>query len=153
MPSNLARPDLSLVGRRYADKAACLGDLAARAAAELGLDRAGVLQALTRREALGSTGLGGGIALPHARLPSVTNPFVIFASLREPISFDAVDDRPIDLVCLLLLPSEPTKADLALLSGWARILRDKTKVDAMRRARSDEALSELLGNATDHPHR
>ena len=148
MQSKPAPPDLSLVGRRYADKAACLGDLAGRAAADLNLGREEVLQALIRREALGSTGLGGGIALPHARLPSITKPYILFASLWEPISFEAVDERPIDIVCLLLLPSEPTKADLALLSCWARILRDKMRVDAIRRARTDEALGELFRIAT-----
>ena len=114
----------------------------------MSLDRADVLQALVRREALGSTGLGGGIALPHARLSAITTPYVLFASLREPISYEAIDERPIDLVCLLLLPSEPSKADLALLSCWARILRDKMKADAIRRARSNESLGELLGSAT-----
>ena len=148
MQSKPAPPNLSLVGLRFADKTACLGDLAGRAAAELGLDRAHILQALLRREALGSTGLGGGIALPHARLASIIEPFVVFAALREPISFEAVDERPIDVVCLLLLPSEPSKGDLALLSCWARILRDKSKAQAIRRARSIEALAELLTGTT-----
>ena len=144
MQTSLARPDLCIFGRRYADKAACLGDLAGEAAVALNLERASILQALTKREALGSTGLGGGIALPHARLPAIVRPYVLFASLREPIAFDAVDERPIDLLCMLLLPSEPTTSDLALMSCWTRLLRDKTKADAIRSARSPEAVYEHL---------
>ena len=103
--AELIEPSRCLVDLRYADKAACLGDLAKRAAAMLGLEPAAVLEALRAREALGSTGLGNGIAVPHARLASVAAPFVLVARLREPIPFEAVDDKPVDVVCLALLPA------------------------------------------------
>ncbi len=130
-----------LVGLRYGDKRACLGDLAARAASLLGLERRDVLEALLRREALGSTGVGDGVALPHARLASLREPFVLLATLAAPVAFEAVDERPVDLLCLLLLPDEAAGLHLALLSRCARTLRDKAVTAAMRRAGSADALA------------
>jgi nitrogen PTS system EIIA component len=69
-------------------------------------DEAQILHALMAREALGSTGIGGGIGLPHARLPCITAPVSIFARLKTPVDFDAVDGRPVDLAFLLLLPND-----------------------------------------------
>jgi PTS system nitrogen regulatory IIA component len=58
-----------------------------------------------KREELGSTGTGAGIAIPHARLPGVTKPFGMLVRLATAIDFDAIDGRPVDIVCLLLLPT------------------------------------------------
>ena len=88
--------------QRFADKGACLTSLAQRAAGHLALAPADILDALTHRESLGSTGLGRGIALPHARLAGVVDPYVALARLRDAIPFDAVDDKPVDIVCLVL---------------------------------------------------
>ena len=133
-----------LVDRRYADKTACLRDLAARAASTVGLDRTEILEALLRREALGSTGVGDGVALPHARLSSITHPFIILARLKKPIGFDAVDDRPVDVVCLLMLPAEPSGRDLSLLARCARALRNKETISAIRVAPNPELLMSAM---------
>ena len=127
-----------LVGRRYADKRACLADLAGVAADRLGLDRREVLAALVHRESLGSTGVGGGVALPHARLPALREPLVLLARLATPLAFEAVDARPVDLVCLALLPDDAAAKPLA---RCARLLRDEAVTAAMRRADSPVALA------------
>ena len=74
--------------------------------AALGLPADQILDALLKREALGSTGTGGGIAIPHARLRGVSKPFGLLVRLARAIDFDAMDGRPVDIVCLLLLPTD-----------------------------------------------
>ncbi len=138
--AQLLEPSRCLVDLRYADKAACLGDLAKRAAASLAIEAVEILEALRAREALGSTGLGHGIAVPHARLADVAAPFVLLARLREPIAFEAVDGKPVDIVCLALLPAAKSGAQLPVLACIARRLRDGPSLAAARRARDATAL-------------
>ena len=142
--TELIEPSRCLVDLRYADKAACLGDLAKRAAATLGLEAATVLEALRARETLGSTGLGNGIAVPHARLSSVSSPFVLVARLRDPIAFEAVDDKPVDVVCLALLPAAKSGAQLPVLACIARRLREGPALAAARRARDAKGVFAAL---------
>lgn len=122
--TDLLAPEHVVAGLRAPTKAAVLADLARRAGAAVDLDPAAILSALRRREALGSTGVGGGIAIPHARLAGVRRPFGLFARLRAPVDFDAVDERPVDLVFLLLLPTDPRGEHLNALACIARCLRD-----------------------------
>ena len=120
-----------------------LGRLAAHAAAAFGVDEASVFDELMARERLGSTGIGRGVAIPHAmaRVPSVRG--VCFA-LKRPIDFDAVDDVPVDLVFLLLAPRGDDAGHLKALSRVARRLRVEGVQDALRSARTDGALYRAL---------
>ncbi len=111
-------PDDVLVGLRAPGKGALLEALATRAAARLGLGAEAILAPLVRREDLGSTGVGEGVALPHARLEGVTRPFGLLARLRDPVDYDAVDDRPVDLVCLLLLPAATRAGTCTRWPAW-----------------------------------
>ena len=129
---------------REPDKASALREVSRRSAALLGLDAQVILQALTRREDLGSTGMGSGIAIPHARLDAVERPFGLFALLRPPLPFDAVDERPVDLLFLVLLPEQAGDAQLKPLACVARRLRDRAFADALRKSRGSAALFELL---------
>jgi PTS system nitrogen regulatory IIA component len=79
-----------------------LHDLAHRAALVLKVDDDTVFSALLKREELGSTGVGNGVAIPHVRLEQVKKPFAIMARLKHPIDFDSIDGQPVDLVCLLV---------------------------------------------------
>src|SRR5262249_60095927 len=99
-------PQHAIVDLRAADKAQLLRELARRAATALGLPADQVSDALLKREALGSTGTGGGVALPHARLAGVHKPFGMLVSLTKAIDFDAIDGQPVDIVCRLLLPKK-----------------------------------------------
>jgi PTS system nitrogen regulatory IIA component len=105
------------------DKAALIAALAQRAAAAAGLAPPRVLAALQAREALGSTGLGGGFALPHARLPGLAGFTALFVRLSKPLAFEAIDAAPVDLVFLLLMPAEDRARALAALAAIARRLR------------------------------
>ncbi len=131
-------------GLRASDKTVLLGDLAKRAAQLLDLDAGAVFGALVRREDLGSTGVGDGVALPHARLEMVRKPFGLLARLRDPIDFDAVDERPVDLVFLLLLPTDEAGQHLNALACVARKLRNPDTAVALRRARDAAGLYALV---------
>jgi PTS system nitrogen regulatory IIA component len=137
---DLLAPSDVLVGLRAATKNALLEDLARRAAAALGMGLDAIFPALARRENLGSTGIGDGIALPHARLEAISRPYGILARLREPIDFDAVDDNRVDLVFLLLLPAPDRHEPLNALACVARRLRDPETAAALRGARDASAL-------------
>ena len=131
-------------GLRASGKTALLDDLARRAARSLDLDAGTILGALVRREGLGSTGVGDGVSLPHARLETVRKPFGLLARLRDPLDFDAVDERPVDLVFLLLLPIGDGGENLNALACVARKLRDPASAKALRGARDAASLYALV---------
>ena len=135
-----------IVGLRVADKAQLLRELARRAAAALLQDYSVILDALQAREDLGSTGLGKGFALPHARLATLTRPFALFARLAQPIDFASVDQRPVDLVILLLTPSSDNQ-HLATLAALSRRLRDVDVGKLLRNATNAQAAYQILANA------
>jgi len=130
------------------NKRALLHDLARRAAAALNVDAGIVFNALLKREELGSTGVGNGVALPHVRLAQVRSPFAIMVRLKEPIDFDAVDGQPVDLVCLLLLSKENESAQLNALAGIARRLRRPELLEELRRAPNRVVLYNLMTGRT-----
>ena len=108
---------------RAKDKASLLRQLCTEAATKLGLNADEVAGQIAKREALGSTGLGNGLALPHARLKGLKTPFAVLARLHHGIDFDAIDNQPVDIVFLLLLPDAANgDAQLNALACAARQL-------------------------------
>ena len=103
------------------------------------------LAELAKREELGSTGMGGGVAIPHARFNQVAKPFGMLARLRKPLDFDAVDGEPVDIVFLLLLPEAAAAGDqLGALALIARKLRNSKITAALRDARDSADLYRAL---------
>jgi PTS system nitrogen regulatory IIA component len=139
---SLFPPDHVLV-LRPRDKAAALAELAKRAAILLGTASQPIATALVAREALGSTGIGAGIALPHARLDT-TAPLALFARLERPIAWDAIDRLPVDLMFLLLSPNEPADQHLKILSMVTRRLRDRSLAANLRSAAGAAILQSTL---------
>jgi nitrogen PTS system EIIA component len=139
--------DHVVVGLRIGDKPQLLRELARRAASALSLDQRVILDALQAREGLGSTGLGKGFALPHARIDALSENFALFVRLVRPIDFEAIDDRPVDLVILLLTPVSVGNQHLATLAALSRPLRDETFVQRLRQALDAAAVHALLENA------
>jgi PTS system nitrogen regulatory IIA component len=139
MIKDFLSPADTIVGLRASDKARLLHDLADRAAARLNLDATHVTQELLKREDLGSTGVGNGIAIPHARLSGLARPFGFFARLKRPIDFDAIDGEPVDLVFLLLQPAPaPAQGDsLNALAAVSRKLRESDRLEKLRAAEDD----------------
>jgi PTS system nitrogen regulatory IIA component len=126
------------------DKQKLLLELARKAGAAVDVQAEQVFAELQKREALGSTGVGGGVALPHARFHQVNKPIGMLARLRKPIDFDAVDGKPVDLVFLLLLPEAPNGEQLSALPLIARKLRSPDIAAALRSARDSAEMYRAL---------
>jgi len=139
-------PSHVIVDLRVVDKTQLLQELARRSAAALSLDQRVIFDALQARENLGSTGFGRGFALPHARLDSVSEPFALFVRLARPIDFASVDERPVDLVIVLLTPANIDNQHIAVLATLSRPLRDEAFVRCLRQAPDAAMLHELLAN-------
>lgn len=119
-----------------------LGQRLAESVPELTQDL--VFDALLERERLGSTGLGKGIALPHARMANVTQAMGAFITLDQGIDFDAIDGDPVDLAFAMLVPEEATEEHLQLLSKLASMFSDTEFCDALRSANNDQDLFQLI---------
>lgn len=118
-----------------------IADVAAR---NYGLDADVVLDALLEREAAGSTGLGHGVALPHARLAGLDRMRGVFLRLEQPTEFESVDDQPVDLVFALLAPLDSNTEHLRALARVSRLLRQGDLRQQLRQARTPDAILSLL---------
>ena len=109
-----------------------------------GLTQTEVLDSLITRERLGSTGLGHGIALPHGRLKHGTDTLGAFIRLAKPISFDSIDNKPVDLLFALLVPEESTQAHLEILSKLAEKFSSDEFLAELRSEKSNDMIYQLL---------
>ncbi|MES9834310.1 MAG: PTS IIA-like nitrogen regulatory protein PtsN [Candidatus Thiodiazotropha sp. LLP2] len=109
-----------------------------------GLSQDIVFDALLERERLGSTGLGKGIALPHARMPQITQSTAAFIQLPSGVDFDAIDNQSVDLAFAMLVPEEATEAHLQLLAKLARMFDDPPFCSALREAETTQQLFQLI---------
>ena len=117
--------------------------LAELASEKTGLDERLVLDALIERERLGTTGIGRGVALPHTRLSSLKRIFCAFVRTK-PVDFESVDDKPVDLVFLLLVPEEAGADHLKALARLSRLLRDEGVAAALRQAKDPNSVYRLI---------
>jgi PTS system nitrogen regulatory IIA component len=131
----LAASDVA-IDVRASDKASVLKDLATRVASVLGLSAEAVSSEIEKRDELGSTGIGSGVSIPHARFRDVKKPFGLLVRLKQPIEFDAVDGQPVDIVFLLMLPAASQLDQLNALAAVARKLRDPEVLRKLRTATS-----------------
>ena len=141
---DLLDPDHVVLDLVVPDKDRLLRYLADRAGAATGLDTARILAALKNRETLGSTGIGNGIALPHASVASLTAPFCMLVRLATPLDFDAIDDKQVDIIFLLLNRPDGASADLSVLAMVARQLRSPAVLAALRSVATQTELSAAL---------
>ena len=134
-------------GLKAGSKKQALQELSAIAAGQTAQDERAILDILLARERLGSTGVGAGIAIPHGKIADLSQISAVFARLREPIEFDAVDGRPVDLIFLLLAPDSAGSDHLKALALVSRLLRDERVCTRLRGADSAEALYAVLTGA------
>jgi PTS system nitrogen regulatory IIA component len=143
--SDFLSPTCVMLDIRASDKTRLLEQLSVQAATGVGLDVDEVSTQIAKREELGSTGVGNGVALPHARIKGLKAPFGVIARLRHGIDFDAIDDQPVDVVFLLLLPDAANgDAQLNALACVARKLRDPIVLRQVRGAPDPEALFQAI---------
>lgn len=118
--------------------------LASAAAQAMGLDEIRVFDALMEREALGSTGLGSGVAVPHARLAGLDRVKAVFVRLDTPVAYDSVDDRPVDLMFALFAPPRDGAEHLRALAAVSRAMRSPELREQLRHARTEDAIHALF---------
>ncbi len=126
-------------------------EMAARAAKVTKLDERLIFEVVQERERLGTTGIGGGIAIPHGKVPGLDRLYGFFARVETPVDFDAIDGEPVDLVFMLLAPESAGADHLKALAKVSRVLRDRAMCEKLRGSRNADALYALLTeSATPH---
>lgn len=111
-----------------------------------GVSRQAIFSGLNLRERLGSTALGEGVAIPHARTPGLDEAVGVFVRPRNPIEFDAPDERPVTLIFALLVPEAANQSHLEVLSQLAEIFSDAKRRTALQNADQAEAILACLSN-------
>lgn len=142
--SAIISPERVLANLKPSSKKQLLQELAEIGAAHTGLESHAVFERLLEREKLGSTGVGNGVAIPHAKLPGMDRIVGVFALLAKPVSFEAVDDQPVDVVFMLLAPEGSGADHLKALSRIARILRNQSTLAGIRASSDPDAIYSLL---------
>ena len=141
---DLLSPKDVMIDVKASNKRQLLQELAARASAVAGLGADQVASHLLKREELGSTGIGKGVAIPHARLPGLQRPCAVFARLKQSIEFEAIDGQKVDIVFVLLLPAAAENESLGALALAARTLRSPENLARLRAAKTASELFSVM---------
>ncbi len=142
--ADILHSDAIIPALKSSSKKQLLSEMSARAARLTGLPERDIFEVILQRERLGSTGVGGGIAIPHGKMKNLNRIVGVFARLETPVDFEALDDQPVDLVFLLLAPEGAGADHLKALSRIARVLRDQDLVTKLRGAESSTAIDAFL---------
>ena len=142
--NDLLVPEGVVADLKATSKKQALQDLAKHAAEVSGLHERAIFEVLMERERLGTTGVGNGIAIPHGKLASLDRLHGLFARLEQPIDFHAIDERPVDLIFVLLAPENAGADHLKALARISRLLRNNGICDKLRGTDSAEALFAIL---------
>ena len=148
--SDLVTPDAILPSLKANSKKQVLQAIAEKAAALTGVEERDIFETLVKREKLGSTGVGGGIAIPHGKLGKLNHIFGLFARLPKPIDFEALDETPVDLIFLLLAPETAGADHLKALARIARLFREPGVVQKLRGSSDQSALYAVLTEGATH---
>lgn len=140
------RPDAVHFRLKASNKKILLQRLAETFESATGLDARDIFDRLTEREKLGSTGMGSGIAIPHARMENLDRVYTVFATLDEGVDFESVDEQPVDLIFALIAPQEAGADHLQALAKASRLLRTSDFCNRVRGASSADAVESLLLN-------
>ena len=127
-----------------ANKRGLLNQMAQIAGQRLGIDPARIVNAIGERERIGSTGFGGGVAIPHGKLAELGHIFGVVARLAQPVDYRAIDGEKVDLVFMLLSPPDAGAEHLKALAAVSRLVRHGPTIEKLRGARSRDALAAVL---------
>jgi PTS system nitrogen regulatory IIA component len=142
--AELLSPEAVIANLKAATKKQALQDIAARAAKIVRRPERELFEALLERERLGTTGVGQGVAIPHAKFAGLERLYGVFARLEQPIDFEAIDDRPVDLIFALLAPEDAGAEHLKALARVSRLLRNQAVCTKLRATAEADALYALL---------
>ena len=134
-----------VVGLDVADKRGALEAAASMVERRHYINREPVLRALWRREEIGSTGLGHGIAVPHARIPGISEPIVLLMCTKRPLVFGAPDHKPVSVLFVILVPEEATDQHLQILATVSKMFSDKDFRDRLEAADEPAKIQRLFG--------
>jgi PTS system nitrogen regulatory IIA component len=141
---DLLGPGSVIAALKGSGKKQILQELSRRAAPLTGLNERAIFDTLWERERLGSTGMGMGTAIPHGKIAGLAQPTGLFARLEKPIEFEAVDERPVDLIFVLLTPEGAGADHLKALARVSRLFRDRAMCEKLRGTDNVDALTALL---------
>ena len=142
--SEIMNENCIVVGLKAQSKRQLLQELAQKAAEITHISERTIFDSLLERENLGSTGFGGGTALPHARIAEAQKVCGIFAKLNAPVDFEAVDGKPVDLIFMLISPEGSGADHLTALAKASRILKDENTCNKIRQISKREKIYALL---------
>ena len=142
--ADLLTPRSIIPALKVKSKKQALQELAELGEAVTGRPGREILEGLLQRESLGSTGLGGGVAIPHAKFKDLDRIHCLFARLETPIEFEALDNEPVDLIFVLLAPEHASGDHLKALARISRSLREPKAPDRLRSARDRAGLYAIL---------
>lgn len=108
-----------------------------------------LLQSLLEREKMGSTGIGNGIAIPHGRLAGTNHVVAVLLTSAQPVAFDAIDNRAVDIFVALFVPEDCCKDHLSTLQSIAKLMSNKQMSKQIRKAKTDEELFNLIYQAAE----
>ncbi len=133
-----------ILNLRASSKKQALQELSQKAAKIAELQERAIFDVLLEREKLGTTGVGSGVAIPHGKLDELGQLCGIFAKLEKPIDFESIDERPVDLIFMLLAPKSAGTEHLKALARISRLLRDEATCEKLRGSDTVEAIYALL---------
>lgn len=142
--TDLVSPEAVLCGVKASSKKQALQEIALRANDAYGLDTRSVLEGLVAREKLGSTAMGNGVAIPHARIEGLGQIVGLFARLERPVDFEAADGQGVDLIFTLLAPQEAGSDHLRALAKVSRLMRNASVRAKLRETDGTDALYALV---------
>lgn len=142
--SDILDKDSIVVNLISKDKKGVLEELAASISKRTGTETKDVVKVLLEREQLGSTGIGGGIGIPHGKLASINSIVLGFGISREGVDFDSLDNKPVHVFCLLMTPINSTGIHLSVLAQISRILKQSDFKANLLKAESSEEIEQLI---------
>ncbi len=146
--ADIILPEHTFIGVSVSTKWRALQNMAEKAGKAFGVEEQVIIRALETRENLGSTGIGNGIAVPHASIPGMTSPRGLLVRFAQPLDFEAIDDVPTDIAFMLLFGENNRGEYLNVLAAIARRLQSEGVLASMRKARSaDELYSDFIADS------
>ena len=139
--------DAFLVNFNGTSKKQVLEELSKLAETKLGINSRTLLENLTKRENLGSTAVGNGIAIPHANVANIDKPYVFVSTLVNGLDFNSTDDLPVDIIFLLIAPDNKSSEHLQALALISRLLRNKKLTTKLRGCKSSESALAVISQS------
>jgi PTS system nitrogen regulatory IIA component len=146
--SDLITPSRVIPALKVTSKKQALQELSRACAGFTEIEERVIFEVLVERERLGTTGVGGGVAIPHGKPAGLQRLYGLFARLQNPVDYDSIDEQPVDIIFLLLAPETAGADHLKALARVSRKLRDAETCEKLRGSESADALYALLSEST-----